>query len=249
MWVHCCLRQLLPVSLICDLGGLPQWHPIKIILEVPSVFFQDHYILRSQPVDKHEGPLFSANIQRSRTIPSKEPLSRPLGSQLCMLHMLDLAQASDRAFKMVSIMFCVGRLILLAQIHTNHTVWWLEGKLRVIIIKLFNINNTVLSRNILADYCMRWHQEWGAMTAVGWRRSPWLVGAWFTCFYLRTLCVMCSPSKKSCQCGVQDFAFVGSVKTWYKNFRILHCSQRNPFQKQTRLALSSWKRHFSQKCY
>jgi hypothetical protein len=38
-----------------------------------------------------------------------------------MMPMLDLAHASDRAFKMVSIMFCVGRLILLAQTHTNHT--------------------------------------------------------------------------------------------------------------------------------
>ena len=33
MWVHCRLRQLLPVSLICDSGGLPQWHPFNIILE------------------------------------------------------------------------------------------------------------------------------------------------------------------------------------------------------------------------
>jgi hypothetical protein len=32
-------------------------------------------------------------------------------------------------------------------------------------------------------------REWGAMAAVGWRRPPGLVGAWFICFYLHTLCV------------------------------------------------------------
>ena len=134
MWVHC-LRQLLPVSLICDSGGLvPQWHPFKIILEVPSVFSRDHSFLCSQPIDEHKGPLFSANIQYSQTIPSQELMLRPLGSQLACCLMLDSAHASNRIFKMVSIMFCVGRLILLAQIHTNHTVWWLEGKLRAIII-------------------------------------------------------------------------------------------------------------------
>jgi hypothetical protein len=35
--------------------------------------------------------------------------------------MLDLAHTINRAFKMVCIEFCVGRLILLAQTHTNHT--------------------------------------------------------------------------------------------------------------------------------
>jgi len=39
----------------------------------------------------------------------------------CMLPMLDSKHASDRAFKMVCIVFFVGRLILLAQTHTNHT--------------------------------------------------------------------------------------------------------------------------------
>jgi len=38
-----------------------------------------------------------------------------------MLPMLGLAHASYRAFKMVCIVFCVGRLILLAQTHTKHT--------------------------------------------------------------------------------------------------------------------------------
>ena len=48
------------------------------ILEVPLVFVRDHSFLRSQPVDEHEGPLLSANIQHRRTIPSQELLPRPL---------------------------------------------------------------------------------------------------------------------------------------------------------------------------
>ena len=76
---------------------------------------------------------------------------------------------------------CVGKLILLAQMHTNHTESWLEGK---IIIIFFSFNYTVLSCNILAYCCMRRHREWGAMAAVGCRRPPWVVRAWFTCFYL-----------------------------------------------------------------
>jgi hypothetical protein len=61
-------------------------------------------------------------------------LSKAIRKPICMLPMLDLVYASNRAFKMVSIMFCVGRLILLAQMHTNHTVSWLEGKIKRIMI-------------------------------------------------------------------------------------------------------------------
>jgi len=51
--------------------------------------------------------------------------------------------------------------------------------------------------------------------------------------------VRCPPSITSCQCGVQDFAYVEYVETWNKNLHVLHCSQRNPFQKQIQVALSS----------
>ncbi len=48
----------------------------------------------------------------------------------CVLPTLDLAYASGRAFKMVSIVFCAGRLILLAQTHTNHHTSRLDGKIK-----------------------------------------------------------------------------------------------------------------------
>ena len=38
----------------------------------------------------------------------------------CVLPMLHSAHTSNRAFKMVTIVFCAGRFILLAQMHTNH---------------------------------------------------------------------------------------------------------------------------------
>ena len=47
-----------------------------------------------------------------------------------MLHMLHLAHTSNRAFKLVSIMFRVGRLILLSQTHTHQHTSWLEGKIK-----------------------------------------------------------------------------------------------------------------------
>jgi len=47
-----------------------------------------------------------------------------------MLHMLHLAHTSNRAFKLVSIMFRVGRLILLSQPHTHQHASWLEGKIK-----------------------------------------------------------------------------------------------------------------------
>ena len=149
-----------------------------------------------------------------------------------MLPMLDLVHASDRGFKMVYIVFCVGRLILLAQMHTTYTASWLEGKIKSNNYIFFSFNDTVLSRNILAYCRMRWRRDWFVMAAVGYWWPPWPVGAWFTCFYLHTSCVMC-PSKKSCQCGVPDFAYVGNVETWSKNLCVQFFSQRNPFQKNT----------------
>ena len=56
------------------------------------------------------------------------------------------------------------------------------------------------------------------MAALGCWQPPWSVGAWFTCFYLHTLRVMCLLSKKSCHCRVLNFAYVGNVETWYKTF-------------------------------
>ena len=67
-------------------------------------------------------------------------------------------------------------------------------------------------------------REWGTMAAVGCRLPPWLVGAWFTCFYLDTLRVMCPPSKKSCHL-VQ------------KNLCVLHFTQIKPLQKNDQLYL------------
>ena len=89
-------------------------------------------------------------------------------------------------------------------------------KVRVIIIIIFSFNDTVLSQNILAYFCMRRCREWGAMAAVGCRRPPWLVDAWFTCFHQDTLRVMCQPSKKSCQCIVRFISYVGFRRIWYK---------------------------------
>ena len=50
----------------------------------------------------------------------------------CMLPMLGLAHASNRAFALVSIMFCVGRLIQLSQTYTTssppmHRINGMEG--------------------------------------------------------------------------------------------------------------------------
>ncbi len=47
----------------------------------------------------------------------------------CVLPTFDLAYASGRAFKMVSVVFCAGRLILLAQTPTNHHTPQLDGKI------------------------------------------------------------------------------------------------------------------------
>ena len=64
--------------------------------------------------------------------------------------------------------------------------------------------------------------------------------AWrFTCFYLHTSRDMCPPYKKSCQCGVQDLVYVCNIETWSKILHVLHFSQKDPFQKEIRLALFS----------
>ena len=98
----------------------------------------------------------------------------------------------------------------------------------------FSFNDTVLLRNILADCRMRRQREWGVMAAVGCGLTAAAMagGCGLACFYLHTSCVRCPPSKISCQCGVQDFAYTGNIETGHKNLRILHFSQRNLFQKQ-----------------
>ncbi len=55
---HSCLGLGPPllVRLIFDSGGLSQRHPIKIILELPYVFFRNHSFLHSQGVDKPRDP-------------------------------------------------------------------------------------------------------------------------------------------------------------------------------------------------
>ena len=124
---HSCLDPPLLVSLIRDLGGLPQRCPIKIILELQEWLMRIYAFLRSQPIDKHEGPSFSANIQHRWAVPSQELRPRPLQSQrVCCLCSI----ASGRAFKMATIVFCARRLILLAQTHTNHHTSRLDGKIK-----------------------------------------------------------------------------------------------------------------------
>ena len=104
---------------------------------------------------------------RSNNFLSGTPV-KAIRKPACILPMINLVHARDRAFKMASIMFCVGTLIPL--------------------------------------------------------------------------------SKNSCQCRVQDFAYVGNVETWYKNLPVWHCGQRNLFLKKIWVDLSSWKRHVIQKC-
>jgi hypothetical protein len=92
------------------------------------------------------------------------------------------AHASNRAFKRVRVMCCVGRLILLAQTHTNHTPSWLEGKTKNNKYNIyFSSDNTFLSHNILAGCWMWQRREWGTVAAVGQCWWPQLlVGAWFS---------------------------------------------------------------------
>jgi hypothetical protein len=48
----------------------------------------------------------------------------------CVLPTFDSVYTSGRAFKMVSVVFCAGRLILLAQTPTNHHTLRLDGKIK-----------------------------------------------------------------------------------------------------------------------
>jgi hypothetical protein len=48
--------EILDTKAICNLGGLPQRHPLVIILELPCVFFRNRSFLRSQGVDKPRDP-------------------------------------------------------------------------------------------------------------------------------------------------------------------------------------------------
>jgi hypothetical protein len=43
-----------------------------------------------------------------------------------------------------------------------------------------------------------------------------------------------------------DLVYVCNIETWSKIIQVLHFSQRDPFQKEIRLALFSLKRHLNQ---
>ena len=144
MWMHCRLRQLLLVSLICDSGGLPQSHPFEIIIEILLMFVRDHSFWRSQPIDEHEGPSFSANIQHKWTIPSQKLLPRPLGSWLaCCLCSTWHTQATGCSKWCALCFVLVGKFYY--HKHTkNHTASWLEGKIKSNNDNVFSFNDTVL---------------------------------------------------------------------------------------------------------
>ena len=57
--------------------------------------------------------------------------TKAITKPIFVLPILDLAHASGRAFEMVSIVFCAGRIIVLAQTHTNHHPLRLEGKIKI----------------------------------------------------------------------------------------------------------------------
>jgi hypothetical protein len=121
----------------------------------------------------------------------------------CVLPMLDLAYASGRAFKMVSVVFCAGRLILLAQTHTNHHTLQLDGKIKS---SSYNIFLVLMTQSCCATSWLivscggvgsrapwRWWDDGG-------RHSRWVRS--LASFHLGTLRVRCPPSIKSCQCRV-----------------------------------------------
>ncbi len=167
------------------------------------MFFRDCSSLSSQPVDKQEGLLISTNIQHCQTIPTIGTLARAMRKPICMLPMLDSVHSRDRAFKMLSIMFCVFRLILAYNCKQNHNTLWLEGKIKSISIIFLSFNEIVLSCNILAYCCMRRCLEWGAHGDNGDRHSWQMCG--LASFYLSTMHIRCPPSNKSCQRGVFEF--------------------------------------------
>jgi hypothetical protein len=87
--------------------------------------------LRMQPIDEHEGSSFSANTNIVKQILHRNSDQGHYGAGLCATYYtVDLAHASGRAFKMVSVVFCVSTLILLPQTHTNHHTSRLEGKIK-----------------------------------------------------------------------------------------------------------------------
>jgi hypothetical protein len=86
-------------------------------------------------------------------------------------------------------------------------------------------------------------RPWDNCSRYGW----WMHG--LASFYLRTSCVRCALFKKSRQCGVQHFAYVGLHRNWYKKTLWRAFCTRNSEPPRIRLAPSSWIRRFNQKCY
>ena len=139
----------------------------------------------------------------------------------CMLPMLNSAHASDRAFKMVCIVFCVGRLILLAPMHTNHMASWLEGKIRTNNYNIFLVLTTQSCRAtfwLIVD-CGR-NREWGPKAAVGCRRPPWSVGAWLLVFTYHVTCVR--RPKHLVNCSIRFFLCWLTQNPVHKKLRVLH---------------------------
>ncbi len=135
---------------------------------------------------------YPTSLSSSFTATPTKAITRPT----CVLPTLDLAHASSRAFKMVSVVFCAGRLILLAQTHTNHHTSRRDGKIKSSSYNIFSFNGTVLPCNILADCLMQRRRKQGAMAVVRRRRPSWSVGAWFSQLSPRYLVCQVSAVKQ-----------------------------------------------------
>ena len=79
-----------------------------------------------------------------------------------------------------------------------------------------------------------------------WRKGPRSLGLAVYLFLPTYIACHVSAIIFFCQCGVQDLVYVCNIETWSKFIQVLHFSQRDPFQKEIRLALFSLKRHLNQ---
>ena len=93
---------------------------------------------------------------------------------------------------------CCGHCCLQPHCRRRRIVHIIVLKLIVISIVFSSFNDVDLFCSMLADYCMPRRRGWGTMTAVGWRRPPWLAGACIclalASSYLGTSHVRCPPT-------------------------------------------------------
>ena len=102
---HSPLDHPLPVSLICDTVGVPQQHPVEIILVYySSNFAAIPFFCTLRPLTSLECGVLIHFTTMSDSSPTSYH-AKAIRVLTGMLPMLDASDASDNALKMVSIIF------------------------------------------------------------------------------------------------------------------------------------------------